>query len=283
MLSKKYRKNSDFLLGLTGVSIYSLWGFGWLIYAMLVKGSVFKPYRPATDIKSELLPFFSNNAFLGTDLYGRSMFEIISSGLIYSVSIGLLVSLVAATIGILAGYLSVRGPRLFKLFFEQLTTLIFIFPSILIAIVIMSVMPSSMLGLIFALIVTSWASYSRVVRGEALRILSMDYVEAARAVGVGEVRLFFKTILPELVPQVLIHVVLGISGIIISESALGFLGLGGSEYSWGALLSMGKDVLLEATHVVLILSFVMAGLIISLNTLGDGLRDILDPRHSENS
>jgi peptide/nickel transport system permease protein len=81
----------------------------------------------------------------------------------------------------------------------------------------------------------------------------------------------------------LVHIVLGVSGVIISEAALGFLGLGGSEYSWGAMLSIAKTVLLEAPYIVIILSVVMAGLIIGLNLLGDGLRDYLDPRNAFSS
>ena len=279
MKMRKFFSNTDFALGSIGVGFYLIWGISWFIYSFLVKGSLIAPYEPIGDITRELFPVFSENALLGTDLYGRGVVEILSSGLIYSVSIGLVVSLMAATIGIIFGYLSVRGPSLLNTLFEEVTTIIFVFPSILIAIVIMSVIPSSVWGLIFALVVTNWASYSRIVRGEAKRILAMDYVEAARAIGVGEMRLFFKVVLPELIPQLLIHIVLGISGIIIAESSLGFLGLGASEFSWGAMLSMGKDVLLEAPHLVIILSFVMAGLIISLNMFGDGLRDILDPRH----
>ena len=75
----------------------------------------------------------------------------------------------------------------------------------------------------------------------------------------------------------IVNMVLGISGVIISEAALGFLGLGGSPYSWGAMLSAAKTVLLEAPHIAMILSMTMAGLIIGLNLLGDGLRDYLDP------
>jgi ABC-type dipeptide/oligopeptide/nickel transport system permease subunit len=78
----------------------------------------------------------------------------------------------------------------------------------------------------------------------------------------------------------IVNMVLGISGVIISEAALGFLGLGASPYSWGAMLSAAKTVLLEAPHIAMILSLTMAGLIIGLNLLGDGLRDYLDPNQN---
>ncbi|MFZ8934809.1 MAG: ABC transporter permease, partial [Bacteriovoracaceae bacterium] len=84
--------------------------------------------------------------------------------------------------------------------------------------------------------------------------------------------------IPGIFPVLSIHLILGISGVIISEATLGFLGLGGSAYSWGALLSLSKTVLLEAPYIVIIFSLVLAGLIIGLNLLGDGLRDYLDPK-----
>ena len=144
----------------------------------------------------------------------------------------------------------------------------------------MAVTGQSMKGLIFALIVTGWSGYAKIARGESKRILSLTYVEGARAIGIGEIRLFLKIIIPALIPIMIVNMVLGISGVIISEAALGFLGLGASPYSWGAMLSAGKTVLLEAPHITIILSLSMAGLIIGLNLLGDGLRDYLDPKES---
>ena len=90
--------------------------------------------------------------------------------------------------------------------------------------------------------------------------------------------MFFTILIPGILPVVFVQMVLGISGVVISEATLGFLGLGGSKFSWGNLLSMGKMVLLEAPHIVVIVSLVMAGLIIGLNLFGDGLRDYLDPK-----
>jgi ABC-type dipeptide/oligopeptide/nickel transport system permease subunit len=178
------------------------------------------------------------------------------------------------------GYLAVKAPSWFKLVFDLLINLIFIFPSILIAIMIMAVTGQSMKGLIFALVITGWSGYAKIARGEAKRVLALTYVEGARAIGVGEFRLFFKIIIPAILPVMIVNMVLGVSGVIISEAALGFLGLGASPYSWGAMLGAAKTVLLEAPHIAMILSLTMAGLIIGLNLLGDGLRDYLDPNEN---
>ena len=262
------------------LSVYALWALSWVIYRYFIKGSLAQPYVPTLDMPSELALPFSKGLILGADLLGRSLLEVLSAGLAYSLTISLIVTISTASIGILMGYMAVKGPGWIKLGFDLLINLIFIFPSILIAIMIMAVTGQSMKGLIFALIVTGWTGYAKIARGESKRILSLTYVEGARAIGIGEMRLFFKIIIPALLPIMIVNMVLGISGVIISEASLGFLGLGASPFSWGAMLGSAKTVLLEAPHIVMILSLTMAGLIIGLNLLGDGLRDYLDPKEN---
>jgi ABC-type dipeptide/oligopeptide/nickel transport system permease subunit len=191
----------------------------------------------------------------------------------------IIVTLITASTGIIIGYVSVKANPWVRKFFDLIINIIFIFPSILIAIMVMAVTGQSLTGLIFAMCITGWTGYAKIARGESKRILNLSFVESAKAVGMGELRLFFKVILPNLLPIMIVNMVLGISGVIVSEAALGFLGLGGSPYSWGALLSGAKTVLLEAPHVAIILSMSMAGLIIGLNLFGDGLRDYLDPKN----
>lgn len=263
--------------GLSILSLYVVWALSWFVYRYTIKGTIFKPYIPELDMKVELALPFTKGLTLGADLLGRSLLEVLSAGLTYSLSLSLIVTLATASIGILMGYMAVKAPSWFKLIFDMAINLVFIFPSILIAIMIMAVTGQSMKGLIFAMIITGWPGYAKIARGESKRVLSLTYVEGARAIGIGEVRLFFTVIIPAILPVMIVNMVLGISGVIISEAALGFLGLGGSPYSWGAMLSAAKTVLLEAPHIAMILSLTMAGLIIGLNLLGDGLRDYLDP------
>ena len=259
------------------LSMYVLWALVWFFYKYIIKGTFLKPYVPELDMKMELALPFSKGFILGADLLGRSLLEVLSAGLTYSLTLSLIVTVVTASIGILMGYMAIKAPSWFKLFFDLIINLVFIFPSILIAIMIMAVTGQSMKGLIFAMIITGWPGYAKIARGESKRVLALTYVEGARAIGIGEIRLFLTVIVPAILPVMIVNMVLGISGVIISEAALGFLGLGGSPYSWGAMLSAAKTVLLEAPHIAMILSLTMAGLIIGLNLLGDGLRDYLDP------
>lgn len=273
--------NTEMKWGLGLLSIYVAWALSWLLYSGFLKGTISVPYLPMGDIRRELFAPFEQGFFLGTDVHGRSLLEVISSGLIYSLSMAFTVSGLCISIGIVIGYLTARNTGLVKNILDTFTNLIFVFPSILIAIMIMSVVGQSFWGLVFALVVTGWPAYARIARGEALRVLGLSYVESAKAVGVGEIRLFISVVLPAIMPVMLIHLILGLGGVIISEAALGFLGLGGSEYSWGSLLSTAKAVLLEAPHMVISISLAMAGLIIGLNLCGDGLRDYFDPHESK--
>jgi peptide/nickel transport system permease protein len=277
-MSKKLTR--EMKLGGSILSIYVFWAMAWFIYKYIIAGSFSRPYLPTLDMQSELALPFSKGLILGADLLGRSLLEVLSAGLTYSLTISLIVTIATASIGILMGYMAVKAPHWFKLIFDLLINLVFIFPSILIAIMIMAVAGQSMQGLIFALIITGWPGYAKIARGESKRVLALTYVEGARAVGIGELRLFFRIIIPAILPVLIVNMVLGISGVIISEAALGFLGLGASPYSWGAMLGAAKTVLLEAPHIVIILSITMAGLIIGLNLLGDGLRDYLDPKEN---
>lgn len=276
MRMKQVLKNRECQVGGLLVLGYLVWGFIWFIQSRFIKGSVSGPYTPVQDIKTELLEPFSANFILGTDIYGRSLMETMSAGLFYSLSTAVIVTFLSASIGLFIGYFSVTSGATVRYLSNLLTNIIFIFPSLLIAIILMAFIGESHLGLILTLTLTSWAGYARVIRGETMRVMGLSFVEADKAMGMTPLRMLRKSIVPAIFPQVSIHLVLGLSGVIMSEATLGFLGLGGSDYSWGNLLNMSKDVLLEAPHLTIILSTVLGGLIISLNLFGDGLRDVLD-------
>ena len=278
MESRKAIYNKEFLLGGGICVLYLTWAFLWVIYSVLIKGSFKSPYLPFMNMRTELLSPFQSGYILGTDVFGRSLFEVLSAGLVYSISISIIVSLLSCCIGLLMGYFAVNGFKYLKIICDFLTNFIFILPSLLLAILLMSFSGQSFTGLIFVLIFTGWPAYAKLARGETKRILGLCYLEGARAVGASKLRVLFKVMIPEMLPIFMVHIILSLSGVIISEATLGFLGLGGSEYSWGVLLSMGKGVLLEAPFIVIITSLALGLLVIGLNLLGDGFRDYLDPK-----
>ena len=190
----KFTKEMKWGIGI--LSLYVFWALSWFIYRYTIKGSILKPYMPELDMKVELALPFTKGLTLGADLLGRSLLEVLSAGLTYSLGLSLIVTITTASIGILMGYMAVKAPSWFKLVFDMVINLVFIFPSILIAIMIMAVTGQSMQGLIFAMVITGWPGYAKIARGEAKRVLALTYVEGARAIGIGEIRLFFTIIIP---------------------------------------------------------------------------------------
>ena len=115
MKSKKnFHKNKELVIGGGICSVYLIWAFLWLFNSFFIKGSVNNPYFPSMNLKTELISPFKSNYILGTDIFGRSLFEILSAGLFYSISISLIVSLISCLIGLIIGYLSVNSFKYLK-------------------------------------------------------------------------------------------------------------------------------------------------------------------------
>ena len=112
------------------LSLYALWAIAWFLYKYFIKGTINRPYAPLLEMKTELALPFSKGLILGADLLGRSLLEVLSAGLTYSLTISIIVTVTTASVGIIMGYLAVRAPGWFKLVFDLLINLIFIFPSI---------------------------------------------------------------------------------------------------------------------------------------------------------
>lgn len=237
--------------------------------------------EPIANMQSELLAPLTNDFILGTDVYGRSLFQMLSAGVLHSLSFAFITAFSSAIIGVVAGGIMALAGNKISTIIETIANAIYIFPTILIAIMVMSLWQGGLITLWLTLVFVGWPGYARIARGEFLRLKNMPYVESAHALGATPMRLFGKTMLPGILPVIIVQLVLGLSGVIMSESTLGFLGLGTSKYSWGELLSMSKDVLLEAPHLTIFTSLTMAGIILGLNLLGDGMRDALDPRNSK--
>lgn len=154
------------------------------------------------------------------------------------------------------------------------------FPGFLIALAFVAMLGPSLGNLIFALCFTSWTSFARLVRGEVLHLKEREHVQAARAVGAGPLRITVLHIWPNLLSLLIVQATFAMAGTIIAESGLSFLGLGVPPTlpTWGSLLSSGRRVLGEAPHVSFAPGFAIMLLVFGFNLLGDGLRDLLDPR-----
>ena len=151
---------------------------------------------------------------------------------------------------------------------------------LLLAIALVAVLGPSLGNVLFALTIIGWVGYARLVRGQVLRAREFEYVQAARALGAGTPRILWRHVIPTAMPAVVVQATLGMAGAIIGEAALSFLGLGVQPPtpSWGTMLNGGRAHILDAPHLTLFPGLAIALLVLGFNFLGDGLRDLLDPK-----
>lgn len=217
---------------------------------------------------------------LGTDIIGRDVLYLALKGCRVALLIGGFTSLIAIPLalflGVSAGYF---GKRIDDVVFFIMSTLGSI-PSILFLIALIMALGKSTLSVCVALGVTSWVSFCRLTRGETLKLRELDYVYAARTLGVSEWRIIGRHIIPNLMHLVVITFVLLFSGLVLSEAVLAWLGIG-AEGSWGQMIAQAKDEL--SREPVIWWNLAAAGtaqfaLLLAVNFIGDAVRDVLDPR-----
>ena len=266
-------------------------GGNWLATAGLVLIALFvvmalaapwlAPYNVAWQELPSRLANPSGVHWLGTDDLGRDILSRLIFGARVSMAVGgsvvffsLLVGLV---VGLVAGYYAGR--------LDQLLNIIVInsflaFPGILLAIAMVAVLGPGLSKLIFALALTTWVGYARLVRGQVLKVKEMEFVLAARALGASDVRIILRHLLPNVIQPVIVQAAVGMAGAILAESTLSFLGLGvpPPRPSWGGMLNDGRGHLFDAPHLVLFPALAVMLAVLSFNFLGDALRDWLDPR-----
>ena len=217
---------------------------------------------------------------LGTDILGRDVLLLTLQGAKVALLVGGLTCAIAIPlallIGVPAGWF---GGRLDDLVFFLISTLASM-PSILLLIALVTAIGRGPLQVCFALAVTGWVGFCRLARAETLKIRELDYVQAARALGVSTPRILWRHVLPNLTHLVVITFVLTFSGLVLSEAVLSWLGLG-LDGSWGQMIDQARDELSRSPVIWWNLgaaSFALFGLILAVNRVGDAVRDVLDPR-----
>ena len=265
-----------------GLSPGAWLGAGMLLLFLLaaVLGPLLAPHSPTIgDLDAKLLgPSLVHP--LGTDENGVDVFSELLFGARIALQISGVVVLVSALIGIaigtLAGYLRGWVDEVVMRVIDVLLA----FPGILLNLAIVAVVKRPSVGIvIFALCLNGWVGYARVARGQVLSLREREYVTAARAVGAGPARVMGLHVIPNLLSALIVQMTFGFGGVIAVESTLSFLGLGPPvNYSWGALLDQGRELLTMTQRIVLVPGLAIAWVILASNLLGDGLRDRLDPR-----
>jgi peptide/nickel transport system permease protein len=239
------------------------------------------PYDPAVIDLNHRLAGPDHAHWFGTDELGRDIF----SRTLYGARLSLLVatSVVACSLllGLVAGGLAgYYGGVLDTVLNTFVMNAFLAMPGILLAIAFVAFLGPGLMNLIFALSIGGWVGYARLVRAQVLAAREREYVEAARALGASDLRIFARHILPNIMQPVIVQAAIGMAGTVLAEATLSFLGLGvpPPAASWGAMLNDARSHLFDAPHLVVFPAIAVMLCVLSFNFLGDALRDYLDPR-----
>jgi len=225
-------------------------------------------------------PSLENHHWFGTDVNGRDMFARVFYGARISLTIGVLTTLVALTIGVVygavAGYLGGRIGTVMM----RLVDIIYAVPALFLIIILISVFGNNFILVFISIGAVEWLTMARIVRGQTLAIREKDYIEAAHALGLKQTTILVRYIIPNVLGPVIVYATLLIPINILVESYLSFLGLGVQEpyTSWGRLISQGTKEIETGLWLLLIPAMFLTVTMFCFNFIGDGLRDALDPK-----
>jgi peptide/nickel transport system permease protein len=260
---------------------------GIAIVAVILIVAIFAPWIATQDVGATNLSirYLSPNAahWFGTDSTGRDIFARVVFGARISLRVGIIVVSVSAITGTLFGALAgYYGGWIDRVLSGYVFNVFLAFPGLLLAIALVAFLGAGLNKLIFALCIIGWVGYARLIRGQVLKVREYDFVQAARALGAGDMRILFVHILPNAIQPLIVQASLGMAGAVLSEAALSFLGLGvpPPAPSWGVMIEEARDLstLQNAPHALIFPGIAIALTVLAFNFIGDGLREYLDPR-----
>ncbi|MEZ5887999.1 MAG: ABC transporter permease [Paracoccaceae bacterium] len=242
---------------------------------------ILAPHDPiAQNLAERFIRPFSAGHWLGTDEFGRDILSRILYGsriTLYIVALVILTAPVAGLIiGTVAGYFGGWVDQVLM----RITDIFLAFPKLILALALVAVLGPGMVNAVLAIALTSWPPYARVARAETLTVRNSDYIAAVRLQGAGRARIIWGHIMPMCLPSVVIRVTLDMAGVILTAAGLGFLGLGVQPPlpEWGLMISAGRKYLFEQWWVATMPGLAIFIVSLGFNLLGDGLRDVLDPK-----
>jgi dipeptide transport system permease protein len=274
---RAYRENRGALLGLAVVTVI-------VILAFLA--DVIAPYSPTEQFRDavRMPPVWADGGtwrfVLGTDGLGRDMLSRLLHGARVSLFIGVSVMSVSFVVGIALGLSAAWFRGALDVVVSRVMDLIMAVPSLVLAILVVAVLGPSLANTIVAVTIVYLPRYVRLVRASALNELSKEYVIASRVAGVGPLRLMLSTVLPNCLAPLIVQAALGVSDAILEAAALGFLGLGAQPpiAEWGTMLADAREFIRSNPSLVTLPGLAILVTVVSINLLGDGLRDALDPK-----
>jgi dipeptide transport system permease protein len=263
---------------------------GMIVFVLLVVAAVFAaviaPHDPTQQYRDALLvpPLWQEGGradfLLGTDAVGRDMLSRLIYGAQYSLFIGIVVVSIALVGGIVIGMVAGFFGGWVDTVIMRVMDVILAFPSLLLALVLVAILGPGLLNAMIAIAIVYQPHFARLTRAAVMGEKEREYVTAARVAGAGNMRLMFKTILPNCLAPLIVQATLSFSSAVLDAAALGFLGMGAQPPAseWGTMLAEAREFILRAWWVVTFPGLAILISVLAINLMGDGLRDALDPK-----
>ena len=257
---------------------------GTVIILIFLSIAIFAPlltsYNPtAQNMNERLLPPSAQHIF-GTDQYGRDVFCRVVYGARVEVWIIFIVSIISVMIGIIVGITAGYFGGAVDEILMRITDMFLAFPRLVLAMALTAALGPNLTNTMIAIALVDWTVYARLGRAEAIKVKSQPYIEAIRAIGANDFRIIVFHVLPMSISPVIVQLTLRMGTIILTAAGLGFLGLGAQPPTpeWGAIVSGGRSYLVDQWWITTFPGMAIAFVVLGFNLLGDGIRDILDPR-----
>lgn len=258
---------------------------GALMIAALVLISVFAPFFAThdpreVDLRDQLLPL-SREHYFGTDSAGMDVYSRVIYGGRLALTSGLMILALCTTVGSLLGLVAGYFGGRVDTFIMRITDVFLAFPGLVLAMaVVAGIRQRSLAVLVVAIAIRWWAPYARIMRAQAMSVSAQEFVEAAKSIGVHHVRLMFRHILPNTISPIIIQATLDLGYIILTAASLSFIGFGApaGEPEWGRMIADGRQYIRTEWWIITFPGIAIFFTVLGFNLLGDGIRDILDPR-----
>jgi peptide/nickel transport system permease protein len=276
----------------------SSWYNGWLrfrsntlamvglcVLIFIILAAIFAPVLAtddqfSQDLGQRLLRPGTDGHLFGTDGLGRDIYSRVLYGARISLYIVLLVAMVAPLLGLIVGTVAGYAGGWVDIILMRITDIFLAFPRLILALAFVAALGAGIENAVLAISLTAWPPYARIARAETLTIRNSDYIHAIRLQGARPMRIVTRHIWPLCISSLVVRVTLDMAGIILTAAGLGFLGLGAQPPSpeWGAMISDGRAYILDSWWVATIPGLAIFLISLAFNLLGDGLRDVLDPK-----
>ncbi len=271
-LARRFRRNPGAMLGLIIVALLLLIA----LVGPLLTGN------PTDQALADRLQAPSGAHWLGTDQLGRDVLARVVNGARISLRLGVFVVLLSLAIGIVVGLTAGLTGGVWDDVLMRITDIFLAFPSLILAMAISAALGPSLTNVLIAVAVVSWPAYARLLRAQVLALREREFVEAARAVGASSARIAWRHLLPNTLAPLLVQASFDVGGAILTAAGLGFIGFGAQPPipEWGAMVSETRNYIGQAPWASSAPALAILLTVLAFNLLGDGIRDVYDPRNS---